>query len=695
MEVRWSKPRRPLLLARLAAALVLAASGLMVAAHLGGTPAPRLTASTLNLSPAQAAASASDPVVAAAGDIACDPLNSNFKGGAGSSASCHQKAVSDLLVGGDLAAVLVLGDNQYYCGSYSAFQQSYDKSWGRVKAITMPSVGNHEYITDPAADRTGCDQSNAGAAGYYRYFGAAAGDPGRGYYSYDVGTWHLIVLNSACGGAGGCGPTTPQGQWLRADLAAHKNFCTMAYWHVPLYSSGGRASSTYKTFWDALYAADADLVLAGHDHTYERFAPQTPAGVKDTARGLREFVVGTGGANHTSFTSVQPNSEVRNSDTFGVLRLTLHPTSYDWRFAPEAGKTFTDSGTTACHGVQNDSTPPTAPTNLSASTTATAPGRVSLTWTAATDTGGVAGYRVLRNGTQVGQVTTTGFVDDTAVPATSYSYTVVAYDTAGNVGPPSTAADVTTPQDTSAPTVPTGLKATAAGPDRVDLTWTASQDDTRVAGYDVLRGGVVVGSTGTTSYSDLGVSPSTTYSYTVRARDESGNVSAESTPAPPVTTPAQPSLLTFRAVDDTYVRSDMPTATFGSQPTLQVDGSPQKNVLMRFSVSGLAGRQVSSAILRLSATNGSPSAGSLFRTDGRTWNEGTVTWNTQPGASGTAVATLGKVVAGTTYAIDLSSLVTQDGTYDLRLTSSNSDGADFTSDEAPSGSAPSLEVTVR
>ena len=263
------------------------------------------------------------------------------------------------------AAVLDLGDVQYYCGGYQAFLNSYDKSWGRVKSITMPSVGNHEYITSPAADRTGCDASNTGAAGYYKYFGAAAGQPGQGYYSFDIGTWHAIVLNSSCSGAGGCSPTTTQGKWLRADLAAHKNYCTLAYWHIPLYSSGGRAAATYKTFWDALYAADADLVLAGHDHTYERFAPQDPNGVKDTSRGLREFVVGTGGANHTSFTTIFPNSEVRNSDTFGVLKLTLHPTSYDWQFVPEAGKTFTDSGTTSCHGTQKPpppTTPPPTPT---------------------------------------------------------------------------------------------------------------------------------------------------------------------------------------------------------------------------------------------------------------------------------------------------------------------------------------------
>jgi len=292
---------------------------------------------------ANAAATASDPVVAAAGDIACDPTSSNFHGGNGTTNNCRQKYTSDLLVDPAIAGVLLLGDNQYYCGGYQAYLQSYDRSWGRVKSITRPAPGNHEYYT---ASGTDCAPA---AAGYYRYFGAAAGDPSKGYYSYDIGSWHFIVLNSECTDVGGCSPTSPQGRWLRADLAAHTNLCTLAYWHIPLFSSGGRASSRYRTFWDALYAADADIVLNGHDHIYERFAPQRPDGTADPARGVREFVVGTGGSNHTSLSTVFANSEVRNSSTYGVLRLTLHPTGYDWRFVPEAGKTFSDSGTGQCH----------------------------------------------------------------------------------------------------------------------------------------------------------------------------------------------------------------------------------------------------------------------------------------------------------------------------------------------------------
>jgi len=182
---------------------------------------------------------ASDPVIAAAGDIACDPTNSSFNGGNGSSGSCRQKYTSDLLVDAGLAAVLPLGDIQYYCGGYQAFLQSYDLSWGRVKAITRPAVGNHEYLTSGGTD---CTPANEGATGYFNYFGAAAGTPGQGYYSYNIGDWHLIALNSNCGDAGGCGPLSPQGQWLAADLAANPKWCTLAYWHIPLFSSGGAQS---------------------------------------------------------------------------------------------------------------------------------------------------------------------------------------------------------------------------------------------------------------------------------------------------------------------------------------------------------------------------------------------------------------------------------------------------------------------
>lgn len=284
------------------------------------------------------AASAQPKVLAAAGDIACDPADANFNGGLGTAAGCHMKATSDLLTGGGFDAVLLLGDNQYENGTLAAYQASYDPSWGRVKAITRPAPGNHEY--------------NSAGTGYYAYFGAAAGDPAKGWQSFDLGGWHLIALNSNCAAVGGCGAGSAQEQWLAADLAAHPGVCTLAYWHHPRFSSGPHGSdATYQAFWDDLYAAGADLVLSGHDHIYERFAPQTPAGGADPARGIRQLVVGTGGKNLTGFPLVRANSEVRAAAAFGILRLTLYPNGYAWSFVPEAGQTFTDSGLGLCHAA--------------------------------------------------------------------------------------------------------------------------------------------------------------------------------------------------------------------------------------------------------------------------------------------------------------------------------------------------------
>jgi acid phosphatase type 7 len=301
--------------------------------------------------PSSSAVAATDPIIAAAGDISCDPANSYYNDGNGKNGKCEAKATAALLRATSYAAILPLGDNQYYCGSYSEFTESYAKSWGvsRLFKVTRPVAGNHEYIddSDPSGS-IGCDSSNAGAAGYFKYFGSKAGDKGHGFYSYNMGSWHIIALNSDCADAGGCVSGSAQYTFLENDLATHANKCTLAYWHIPLFSSGGRAAPVSKPFWDLLYHYNADVVLNGHDHIYERFAPQTPSGTKDKSGGIRAFIAGTGGANHTLLSSTAHNSQVRNSTTFGILQLTLHRTSYDWKFIPEGGS-FTDSGSTACH----------------------------------------------------------------------------------------------------------------------------------------------------------------------------------------------------------------------------------------------------------------------------------------------------------------------------------------------------------
>jgi glycosyl hydrolase family 99 len=289
---------------------------------------------------------AGDPLVVAVGDIACDPTDKNFNGGTGTAQSCKQLATSDLALALQPTAVLTLGDTQYEDNTYAKYLQSFGLSWGRLKPLIRPTVGNHEYL-------------DAGAGGYFKYFGPAAGDPAKGYYSYDLGTWHVLSLNSECSYIRGCGAGSAEETWVRADLAAHPSTCVLAYWHEPRFSSGEHGDATQMgTIWNDLVAAHADVVLSGHNHDYERFDPvgTTPTSTDKAqnpvldANGIREFVVGTGGKNHYPFARGPLAGEVvRNADTYGVLQLTLHPSSYDWRFVPEPGKTFSDAGTGSCH----------------------------------------------------------------------------------------------------------------------------------------------------------------------------------------------------------------------------------------------------------------------------------------------------------------------------------------------------------
>ena len=278
------------------------------------------------------AAVASDPVIAAAGDIACTPGKSS------SSTQCQQNATGALLSSISPNAVLPLGDTQYDDGSTSQYAGSYNKTaWGTTwRGVSRPAVGNHEYHT-------------TNASGYFGEFGSSAGSPSRGYYSWNLGSWHLIALNGECSHVGGCNSGSAQEKWLKADLAANHAVCTLAYWHEPRFSSGSDIGSNtnYTPFWNDLVADRADVVLNGHAHHYERFAPQNGSG-NATSTGVREFIVGTGGEDFQGLASPARNSQVRNNRTFGVLKLTLHSTSYDWRFMPIPGQSFTDSGSTAC-----------------------------------------------------------------------------------------------------------------------------------------------------------------------------------------------------------------------------------------------------------------------------------------------------------------------------------------------------------
>jgi len=314
--------------------------GLLAALLLATLPLqayPQVKQPTQSAAPAKAAEApprqnelpADTYVLVGAGDIA----SCKYPEGAQATARLIEKIPGAVFAAGDLA---------YERGSAAEFKNCYHTTWGKFKDRTRPALGNHEYA-DP------------GAAAYFQYWGEQAGEAGKGYYSYDLGVWHIVVLNTNCAapGVGGCGKGSPQELWLHVDLKAHPNSCIAAYGHHALYSSGiFRTHAVHpelRQLWIDLYAAHADLMLVGHEHSYERFAPQDPEGRLDFTRGIREIVVGTGGRSHDPLGFAIPNSEVRSADTFGVLKVTLSPHAYTWEFIPVPGGTFRDSGSGVCH----------------------------------------------------------------------------------------------------------------------------------------------------------------------------------------------------------------------------------------------------------------------------------------------------------------------------------------------------------
>jgi hypothetical protein len=272
----------------------------------------------------QQAAADKDPVLLAAGDIAM--------------CTNPGREQTAALLDQHEGLILALGDLAYKNGSAEDFANCYDPTWGRHKARTRPVPGNHEYDTP-------------GAAGYFGYFGPAAADPKKGWYSFDLGAWHIVALNSNCGAVGGCAPGSPQVEWLRADLAARPSRCTLAYWHHPRFSSGFHGTNPITHgLWQTLYDAGADVILTAHDHHYERMRQLDPFGAPDPTWGIRQFIVGTGGGDLYRLGELRPTSELRQPNVFGVLKLTLRSDSYEWQFLPVAGQTFTDGGSATCHG---------------------------------------------------------------------------------------------------------------------------------------------------------------------------------------------------------------------------------------------------------------------------------------------------------------------------------------------------------
>ncbi len=287
------------------------------------TPIESVLGSTASTGPSAGAT----VTIVAAGDIACDPAHNT-----GAPKDCDQAATADEIGQLNPTAVLTLGDDQYESGQATAFNSVFASTWGKYDSIIHPAIGNHEYLTK-------------GAAGYFGYFGVPP------YYSFTLGSWHMISLDSECSYIGGCETGSPEERWLLADLAAHPSTCTLVYWHEPRWSSGEHGDATQMvTIWSDLVAAHVSVVLSGHNHDYERFVPLGAAGQPDPT-GVTEFVVGTGGKNHYGFTVPSLTGEVvRNDTSFGVIGMTLGPTSYSWQFVPAPTYTFTDSGSANCVG---------------------------------------------------------------------------------------------------------------------------------------------------------------------------------------------------------------------------------------------------------------------------------------------------------------------------------------------------------
>ena len=262
------------------------------------------------------------PTLVGAGDIA----------DCGSDGAERTAAMLDTMRG----TIFIAGDVAYVSKKNPhPFVTCFDPAWGRHRARIRPAVGNHEY-------------SDEGPAAYFDYFGAQAGPRPGGYYSYDLGTWHVIALNTNIPADAG----SPQLAWLQSDLASHLGRCTVAYMHHPRFSSGSHAEQDKLVpLWRTFQRFGVSVAIAGHDHIYERFAPLDTNGAPDSVNGIRQFVVGTGGAHRSSIGSVLAGSEVHSTDTFGLLRLSLLKDRYRWEFAPVKKHGFRDAGESACHAT--------------------------------------------------------------------------------------------------------------------------------------------------------------------------------------------------------------------------------------------------------------------------------------------------------------------------------------------------------
>jgi chitodextrinase len=565
---------------------------------------------------------------------------------------------------------LYLGD-VYFSGSVSEFYNWYGPGstfYSKFRSITDPTVGNHEYLT-------------SGAIGYYDYWNNIPP-----YYSFNAGGWHFISINSNGSKVGGTGTSSPEYTWLAQDLAANSNLCTIAYYHHPLYNIGPEGSATgMSNIWALMAQNGVSIVLNGHDHDYQRWLPLDGSGNLSPS-GITEFVVGTGGHGIQTFTK-SDNRVAFADDTspqaYGVLKLSLASSGATFSYINYAGATL-DSGFIPCVKAGGDTQAPNVPSGLAA--TATSATQVNLSWQASADNVGVTGYIIYRDGATLASVsgTTLSYSDTAVSPSTTYSYTVDAFDAAGNHSAQSSPVSVTTPalQDTQPPSVPIGLTATATSATQVNLSWQASADNVGVTGYIIYRDGATLASvSGTTlSYSDIGVIPSTTYSYTVDAFDAAGNLSAQSSPVS-VTTPAMPTNMTFTVGADTYINSSNPSTNYGSYIKWYTDGSPILHSLLKFTVSGLNGLTPLHAYLHVYANTGSSAGINVYSISDNNWAENTVNWNTAP-AFGTLLGSTAAIKAGSWQTIDVSSFVTGEGIYSFGASTAGPTNISFAARES-------------
>jgi acid phosphatase type 7 len=488
----------------------------------------------------------------------------------------------------DQARVLAMGDNAYPRGNRNQYANCYDNYnlnssfstydpsrpdwWGNDDYLrrTMPVLGNHEYLNS--------DDPSIASKPYFDYFSAKNGfqppaapvpnDPvndnnhgltfGEGYYSYDLGSWHIVALNSNCEKVGGCSETSPQGQWLQQDLTAHPAQCTLAYFHHPLHATGtGTNTPNVKPFWDMLYSSGADVILSGHAHRYERHAPRNPDGQLDPTNGIRQFVVGTGGEpggseiHYDHVPNYQEPLDIVQIGTFGVIKLDLGADSYSWTFVPIAGQTFTDSGSGQCHGAPGsaDSTPPTVTqvsplenaADVSTNTTVTA--NFSETMKAATINATTFTLTNTANNSQLTATVSYNETNNTATltpssalaNSTTYRATVTtgAQDLAGNAldQDPNTAGNqaktwtfttAAPPADTTAPdtTITSGPSGTVKSR---NATFTFSSTEPSNATFQTRLDGGIWEDNGTATSKTYSNLANGTHTFEVKSTDAAGN----------------------------------------------------------------------------------------------------------------------------------------------------------------------------